>query len=85
MCYMGTQLPLAAKGAFRSMSVVAKRSPISVTAELLVLLHDTAVVGNIHYTTCMCSSSEDFWKINWSFESCNQSCVVRPMHTSIGS
>ena len=55
MCYMGTQLPPAAKGAqqsptFRSMSLVAKRSPISATAELLALLHDTAVVGNIHYT-----------------------------------
>jgi len=52
---------------FRTMSVVAKRLPISLTAELLVLLHDTAVVGNIHYTTCRRSCSEDFWKINLVF------------------
>jgi len=41
LCYMGTQLPLP-KGvqhpSFRPLSIVAKRSPISAIAELLLLL-----------------------------------------------
>jgi len=66
---------------FWPMSVVAKQSSISVTAEL-VFLHDTAVVGNIHYTTCRRSSNKGFWKINlvfWKLWSLFI-CVVRPVH-----
>ena len=69
---MGTQLPRAPKGAhqpptFRYMSVVAKRSSISVTAELFFLndsLMLSSLVGNIHYTTCRRSSNEGFWEKN---------------------
>jgi len=42
------------------MSVVAKRLPLSVTAELL-FLHDTALVGNSYYTACRRSFNEGFF------------------------
>jgi len=46
LCYMGTQLPLP-KGAqppnFWPMSIVAKRSPISATAEHLLIVFMSAV------------------------------------------
>ena len=76
--------PRAAKGAhqprtFRHMSVVAKRSPISVTAELFFLndsLLLSSLVANVHCTTCRRSSNEGFFwggGENWSLESCDQS------------
>jgi len=59
-------LPCSPLPHFRPISVVPKRLPISVTAEL-VFLHDTAVVDNIYNTTCRRSSNEGFWKINLIF------------------
>ena len=53
----------SAPATFRHMSVVAKQSPISVTAELFFLndsLLLSSLVGNIHYTTCRRLSNEGY-------------------------
>jgi len=61
---------------FRHMSVVAKRSPISVTAQFFFLndrLLLSSLVGNIHYTVIPPAGVRpvnDFGK-KWSFESCD--------------
>jgi len=64
---------------FRQMSVVAKRSPISVTAELFFLndsLLLSSLVGNVHYTVIPPAGVRPmkvFLEKNWSFESCDKS------------
>ena len=92
----GDRAPSRPKGAqqppsFRPMSVVAKRSPILVTAQLLlfymILLSSiTSIIGLT--PACRRSSNEAFRK-NRSFDSHDQSLyvwlLVRPVHTSIGA
>jgi len=56
---VGTQFPTAAPGHFRPMPIVAKRSPISATAELLFHIIDTKL------NSCYCYHYTADTAISW--------------------
>jgi len=66
VCCMGTQLPLsrvAQPPNFQPMSIVAKRSPIPATAELLLLLHYSFAQDSEFYSQLLITDRESLARL----------------------